>query len=312
MLPHLHAQASSGQLHSSVSSFSGPGSPAGATNTEGREKDRAVKFSPAKHLTSPMLLHFLDKKEQQQRSPAPSPSPVTTKETGRTGFAFAASDTHAEDPMSDVDRDDHSEGSDLFPLTPQQQKQTQSRQQGGDRSQIEGDGDGDGEEIMPFSPGSDASPPARQKLSINTVPASATAAARGKTGGAAIASVEPATPDSPWDEESELEESSPTPASKLSVPSAALAVSGGARGIRRGGVEDDGSSVDSDIRGRSKGGGGSTGTNTADGAAAAAAVSSSTEASAASTYRAPIVTKSGSLLRGGRSSGPSFGSGPKS
>lgn len=94
-------------------------------------------------------------------------------------------------PAVDEDFDDfsiHSEGSDVFPATPDPPTQKASA------ARAEAPTKEDEIAVTAFSPGSVASPPPRAKLNINTA-----------TQAAPHQATVPDTPDSPWDDESEVD-----------------------------------------------------------------------------------------------------------
>jgi hypothetical protein len=226
--------------------------------------DRSVKFSPSKllktHSASPVRTWLAKKLEADEAPPVTSPEPAVTKS------AVPSKNVKEEEEVSDFDDAQSDEGSDVFPLSPGPRSAAKSTPQ-------EAGG------VSAFSPSSVNSPPARPKLSINT--SSGVALAKG-----GIAT--PATPDSPWDDESESEA---TPGTKAAA-------------------EDDTSSVDSEVRKKV-----SPPKSTA--ALATAEPAKIPGPSVASVYQsglaAPVkspVKLSGSLGRG-RSSGPGFGGGNK-
>jgi hypothetical protein len=297
--PPRHTQTPDSPDRARVLSHMGTRSPAKAApapstvgfspgKADAKANEKTVKFSPSKHLMTTQsafpVRNFLAKKieaEQSRQSPEAAMTPTKASSAAR------GSDVHSGDPMSDVENDDdaHSEGSDVFPVTGSNTSSAVKTPQHTrtERSANEG--------VTAFSPGSPASPPQRPKLSISTTAPILAPAAALKP---------PATPDSPWDEESELEES--TPASKASrgadpAGTAAVPASEADTG--------DSSSVDTDLRDSSR-----------------LARSASTEASSTAPIPGPSVSQvsslyqggarspvklSGSLLRGGRSSGPAFG-----
>ena len=195
----------------------------------------------------------------------------------------------------DDEEDAHSnEGSDVFPMSPEQAKPprtpTAATAAGAEDSLSFEDSAG----VIAFSPGSVASPPPRNigtgKLSISTTAEVATAGTKN------IPQNIPSTPDSPWDEDSEEEEQ------------------GGDGGGSQD--QDDTSSVDSEVRSktRSTASEGIASPTHSTTSAAANTITSSTAVgripgpSLSSISQKSPVKLSGSLLRSGRTSSLGFGS----
>lgn len=264
------------------SAVSGAGStalPAAPAKSPTKDSEKTVKFSPSKHLMKTQsaypVRNFLAKKFEEEQGQPQSPE-APKSPVGKQGST------------SDFDDDGsvHSEGSEVdFPISPPEKNERRSAPDSSFETSVNA-----------FSPGSVSSPPGRSKLTINPG-AALTSPSGGKV-------PTPATPDSPWDEESEFEES-PTRASQSGEGP-------GAAGVATGdGAEedhDDSSSVDSDIRerGRATRGAGSAAAATASEEPAIRGPAVSQVASFQAAPKSPVKL-SGSLLRGGRSNAPSFG-----
>ena len=255
---------------------------------------------------------------------ASAPAPAAARTPPRPGAGLEDS----------FDEGSSFEGSDVFPLSPTSPtpaSPTKSGVAAGWNKKASSTGWNPkykaNEEVSPFSPGSDASPPPKAKLSIQTFSPAAT-----KQG--AQQHAVPDTPDSPWDVDSEDEEDEKDKDEKDEVNvkgggAPAQKVTGAA--VSKYSNDDDTSSVDSEVKVKHtpphsssiaklvipSAFGGST--NTAKGplsnpktvsgpSVASIAQYSGSGASTAGAAKSPAKAKlSGSLLSSGRSSGPSLG-----
>lgn len=248
----------------------------------------ATAKSPARSVASPGRSSTGPVGKFDMISPSPSK---------KTSFQQAAPAVHT---AVDEDFDDfstHSEGSDVFPASPGPSGEKNGGAEQHTSSSFEEPG------VMAFSPGSVASPPQRTKLSISTVPQAAPYRAK-----------VPDTPDSPWDDDSDVEESA-------GAGAGAGRGSGGGTDVSqsRDDEDEDTSSVDSEIRSQKR-------TPKAD-APPASELKPTSSSSASSTVafkpmRGPSLASvsqltapglspakplvSGSLLLKGRTSGPSL------